>query len=71
VVQAIRELNGEVDVIDRGAYVRVLVQGRCRLTRLAVERQLGETFHLPGDLEEVMVSFSGTLAISPEEAVWT
>jgi hypothetical protein len=71
VVQAIRELNGEVDVIDRGAYLRVLVRGRCRLTRSAVERQLGESFQLPADLEEVMVSFSGTLAISPEEAVWT
>jgi hypothetical protein len=71
VVQAIRELNGDVDVIDRGAYLRVLVQGRCRLTRSAVERQLGESFQLPADLEEVMVSFSGTLAISPDEAVWT
>jgi toluene monooxygenase system protein D len=70
-VAAIRELNREVEVIDRGAYLRVLVRGRCRLTRAAVERHLEGGFRLPADLEEVMVSFAGTLAISSEEAVWT
>ena len=60
-----------MQVIDRGAYLRVLVKDRCRLTRAAVERHLGESFSLPGDLEEVMVSFTGTLSISPEEAFWT
>ncbi len=71
VLAAIRELNGEVEVIDRGAYLRVLVKYRCHLTRSAVERHLGESFHLPADLEEVMVSFAGTLSMSQEEAFWT
>jgi toluene monooxygenase system protein D len=71
VLAAIHELNPAVQVIDRGAYLRISVKHRCRLTRAAVERHLGERFRLPGDLEEVMVSFTGTLLISEEEAVWT
>jgi hypothetical protein len=72
VLAAIRELNGAVEVVDRGAYLRVSARPRCRLTRAAVERHLGgERFSLPGDLEEVMVSFAGTLLISDEEALWT
>jgi toluene monooxygenase system protein D len=69
-VGAIRELNPAAEVIDRGAYLRVLVPGRCRLTRQAVERRLGEPFALPADLEEVMPSFVGQLRVDGEEAVW-
>jgi toluene monooxygenase system protein D len=68
---ALRELNREVEVVDRGAYLRVLVPGRCRLTRQAVERRLGEPFTLPADLEEVMPSFVGRLSITAEEAIWS
>ena len=71
VLAAIHELNAGVEVIDRGAYLRVSVKDRCRLTRAAVERHLGQRFCLPGDLEEVMVSFRGRLSISDEEALWT
>jgi toluene monooxygenase system protein D len=71
VLAAIQELNPGVEVIDRGAYLRVTVKDRCRLTRAAVERHLGERFRLPGDLEELMVSFRGRLSISEEEALWT
>jgi hypothetical protein len=71
VLAAIRELNQGVEVVDRGAYLRVQVRQRCHLTRSAVERHLGATFLLPGDLEEVMVSFAGTLSMSQEEAFWT
>ena len=71
IVAAIYALNREVQVIDRGAYLRVLVAGPCRLTRSAVEQQLGEVFRLPADLEEVMVSYRGTLRLTQEEAIWT
>ena len=70
-VAAIRALNSEVEVVDRGAYLRVLVPGRCRVTRQAVEQHLGEPFALPADLEEVMPSFVGRLSIDAEEATWT
>jgi hypothetical protein len=69
-VLAIRALNEEVEVVDRGAYLRVLVPGHCRLSRAAAEARLGASFHLPADLEEVMPSFKGRLFINEEEAIW-
>jgi hypothetical protein len=70
-VAAIRASNPGAEVIDRGAYLRVLVPGRCRLVRADVERLLGRSFHLPADLEEVMPSFKGTLVIGDREVVWS
>jgi hypothetical protein len=70
VVAAIQELNGEVTVIDRGAYLRVLVRERCRLTCAAVERRINGPFRLPSDLEMVMASFRGRLRIDEGEVVW-
>jgi hypothetical protein len=69
-VAVIRALNPEVQVIDRGAYLRVMVPGCCRLNRAAAEAMLGLPFRLPADLEEVMPSFKGRLFISEEEAIW-
>lgn len=70
IVAAIRELNPEVEVVDRGSYVRVLVPGRCRVTRALVERHAATGFRLPRDLEQVMSSFQGRFFVSPEEARW-
>jgi hypothetical protein len=36
IVAAIREHNRDVEIQDRGAYIRVLVPGRCVLMRDAV-----------------------------------
>jgi hypothetical protein len=69
-VRAIRQANRDVQVIDRGAYLRVLVPGSCRLSRADAEAQLGQSFNLPGDLEEVMPSFKGRLFLSEYEAIW-
>jgi hypothetical protein len=71
VVAALREINADVVVTDRGAYLRAMAPGRCVLRRDAVERQLGRPFTLPGDLERVMPSFVGSLAIDEDEAIWT
>jgi hypothetical protein len=71
VIVAIRDLNPEVELVDRGSYVRVMVRGRCVVTREAVERHLGRRFTLPGDLERIMPSFAGRFSVSAEEAVWT
>ena len=71
IVAAIRATNPGVVVVDRGSYLRVLVPGRCELSRLAVEERLGRPFRLPGDLERAMPSFKGRLAIGEDGATWT
>jgi toluene monooxygenase system protein D len=70
VVAAIRELNRDVVVHDRGSYLRVLVPHRCVVTRQAIERELQHGFSLPGDLEPIMPSFKGLLRVTGDEAVW-
>jgi len=70
VIAAIRATNDGVETIDRGAYVRVFARGGCRVTRLAIEAQLGARFRLPADLERIMPSFQGTLEVDEDEARW-
>jgi nitrite reductase/ring-hydroxylating ferredoxin subunit len=70
VVEAIRALNPGARVVDRGAYLRVLCQGRCVVTRAAIEEHTGFSFRLPGDLELIMSSFKGRFAVSEDEARW-
>jgi MmoB/DmpM family protein len=70
VIAAIRECNVGVEIADRGAYLRVLVPSCCVVSRAAIERQLGADFELPGDLEQVMASFKGTLVIAETEVRW-
>jgi hypothetical protein len=69
-IAAILGQHQDVEVIDRGAYLRVLVPGRCRLLRADVERRLGRPFVLPADLEEVMPAFKGTMSILDDEVIW-
>ncbi|MBI2376491.1 MAG: MmoB/DmpM family protein [Deltaproteobacteria bacterium] len=71
IVEAIRIENPNVIVIDRGAYVRVAVAGRCRVSRAMIESRLGREFRIPRDLEAVMTSFEGRLSMSGDEAVWS
>jgi hypothetical protein len=70
VLAALRERNPGLTTIDRGAYLRLQVPGRCVLQRSAVERHLGAPFRLPADLEGIMPSFKGKLRMSEDEAVW-
>jgi hypothetical protein len=70
VVAAILALNEGVQIVDRGAYVRVLAPGVCRVTRSAVEAESGGPFVLPGDLERIMPSFQGRLRVDDTSAVW-
>lgn len=70
VIAAIRELNADVAVQDRGAYLRVEVPQRCVVTRAAIERAIGRPFQLPGDLERIMPSFKGELSIAHDTATW-
>jgi toluene monooxygenase system protein D len=70
VLAAIRQLNEQVDVVDRGAYLRVLVRGRCVVTREAIEHALGRPFRLPTDLEPLMIAFKGFLRMDEEQVEW-
>jgi hypothetical protein len=71
VVAAIRELNQNTEVVDRGAYLRVSVPGSCTVTRQAIEKHAGEPFQFPSDLEMIMPSFQGRLSLTDDLAVWS
>jgi MmoB/DmpM family protein len=71
VVAAIREQNPAVQVLDRGAYYRVLVEGVCRVRRDSIEKFTGRSFALPSDLEAIMPSFQGFLNIDSDYVEWS
>jgi toluene monooxygenase system protein D len=70
IVAAIKDLNQDVMVVDRGAYVRVLVPRCCVVTRSAIEKYLGRSFRFPGELETVMSAFKGSLQLNQDDAAW-
>ena len=70
VIDALREDNPGLEVRDWGAFVRASAPDRCVLRRATVERLLGTPFHLPGDLERIMPSCQGRIAITEDEVVW-
>lgn len=70
ILAAIRVANPEVEVIDRGSYLRVLAPRECSVTRAAIVAQVGHPFELPSDLERVMVSFKGRFSVTEDEACW-
>lgn len=71
IVAALRARHPDLCVIDRGAYLRVLVPGRCELVRSRVEERLGRTFLIPRDLERVMPAFQGRLTMDEDSAQWS
>ena len=70
IIAAIKDLNQDVMVVDRGAYVRVLVPRCCVVTRSAIENHLGRSFRFPGELETVMSAFKGSLELNQNDAAW-
>jgi MmoB/DmpM family len=70
IVAVLAQAYPDAVVVDRGAYVRVLVTPPCILKRAAIEERTGEPFRFPQDLEAVMVSFRGRLHFSDVEATW-
>jgi toluene monooxygenase system ferredoxin subunit len=70
VAAAIRDLNPDAQVLDRGAELRVLVPGACLVTRAAIEQKLGAPFRLPEDLEALLVGGEGELRVTHLEARW-
>jgi hypothetical protein len=70
VLTALRAENAEIDVQDRGSYLRVSCPESCTVTRAAIESELGRPFVLPCDLEAIMPSFAGALEIDAERVSW-
>src|ERR1700733_4506600 len=70
IIAAIKDLNQDVMVLDRGAYVWVLVPRCCVVTRAAIEKHLGRSFRFPGELETVMSAFKGLLQLNQDDAAW-
>jgi hypothetical protein len=71
VIQAIRVDNpgSAIDLVDRGAYIRVQTPGRCRLTRESFEEALGRPAEL-NEIEPWLTSFAGRLNTSSDEITW-
>jgi hypothetical protein len=71
VARAIAEDNPgkRIGIVDRGDYIRIHIEHRCRLTRQTLERQLGHPYELRL-LEIEMPSFSGRLETRADEYVW-
>jgi hypothetical protein len=70
IIAAIMDLNQDVMVMDRGAYIRVLVPQCCVVTRSAIEAHLGRSFRFPGELEAVMPAFKGLLQLNQDDVAW-
>ncbi len=70
VLSAIRAENSDVQVQDRGAYLRVLHPSRCAVSRRGIETALGRSVQLRADLELCMPSFRGRLSVDDERAIW-
>jgi hypothetical protein len=70
IIAAIKDLNRDVILVDRGAYIRVLVPQCCVVTRSAIEKHLGRAFRFPGELETVMSAFKGSLQLNQDDAAW-
>ena len=71
VIAAIKQRHTAVVVLDRQIYCRVLVPGRCVVTRAGIEAHLGRAVSLPDDLAKVLLAFQGQFAVSEECATWT
>lgn len=71
IVRAIEEDNPDtkIEVIDRGAYVRVQAEGYLKVTRATIERHVGRPFEMR-ELEAVLSSFAGRIQTSSDEIVW-
>jgi toluene monooxygenase system protein D len=71
IIAAIREDNPdqEIEVTDRGAYVRVQAPRRMTISRIAVERNLGRPFEMQ-ELELMLSAFSGRIKTTSDKIEW-
>jgi toluene monooxygenase system protein D len=72
IVAAIEEDNPgtEIEVIDRGAYVRIQAEQRMKVTRASIERHIGRTFEMR-QLEPMMSAFAGRIETTSDAILWS
>ncbi|MFJ4026809.1 MmoB/DmpM family protein [Paenarthrobacter sp. NPDC089989] len=59
----------EIEVIDRGAYVRVQAEDKLVLTEPTLQDHLGPDYRIRS-LEVVMSSFSGRVSTESDSIIW-
>ena len=71
VVRAIVEDNPdrEIELVDRGAYIRVQAEGFLRVSRNSIERQVGRPYQMR-ELEQMLASFAGRIETTSDEVTW-
>lgn len=71
VVRAIVEDNpdSEIELIDRGAYIRVQAERCLRVSRASIERHIGRPYQMR-ELEQMLASFAGRISTTSDEVVW-
>ena len=72
IIAAIEEDNPgtEIEVIDRGAYVRIQAQQRMKVTRASIERHMGRPFEMR-QLEPMMSAFAGRIETTSDAILWS
>ena len=72
IIAAIEEDNPgtEIEVIDRGAYVRIQAEQRLKVTRASIERHIGRTFEMR-QLEPLMSAFAGRIETTSDAFLWS
>jgi len=72
IIAAIRDDNPgtEIEVIDRGAYVRIQAEQRMKVTRASIERHIGRNFEMR-QLEPMMSAFAGRIETTSDAILWS
>jgi toluene monooxygenase system protein D len=72
VIRAILEDNPDspIEVVDRGAYVRVQAPAFLRVTLASLQRNLGHAFEMR-QLESMLAAFAGRIETNTDEISWT
>jgi len=68
VIEAVREDNApkEVEIHDRGSYIRISVEDECIINRSTIERMMGRPFKMY-EMEAYMSAFNGQIETGTEQ----
>jgi len=72
IIAAIEDVNPgtEIEVIDRGAYVRIQAEQRMKVTHASIERHIGRTFEMR-QLELMISAFAGRIETTSDAILWS
>ena len=72
IIAAIEDDNPgtKIEVIDRGAYVRIQAEQRMKVTRASIERHIGRPFEMR-QLEPMMPAFAGRIETTSDAILWS